>query len=266
MINLPKAFSNFISKIKGSNSVPSVVKDDKTDEDRIIAAVQSGNKKSVKEIIKQNPDIVNSIHEDAKYSILQIAIIERKTDIIKLLVKAGANVNHTDYNGRTPLHFAAHYFGSAKVVKTLLKAGAEFSADKRGATPADYLPNKTLKKFNELLEEYKESLTGNSKEVVEAESSDLTFAGKERRGYHYKSYKPSLDTIKEGRESDFSFQSVESDLDQKSSTPVPESSYRDIIEDKEYVPLDINDEIPFDLADCTSSKAIEFKSRYVSEL
>lgn len=37
---------------------------------------------------------------------LHVAVIKNYIDIVKILIKAGSNVNHKTYDSMTPLHFA----------------------------------------------------------------------------------------------------------------------------------------------------------------
>ena len=58
-----------------------------------------------------------------------------RTDIVKLLIEAGANVNVTNKNGSTPLHIAADH-GHTEIVKLLIEKEANVNmANKYGLTP-----------------------------------------------------------------------------------------------------------------------------------
>lgn len=66
---------------------------------------------------------------------LIIATYFAKPDSVAALLKAGANVNHHGYGGRTPLHWAV---GNLEIVQTLLAAGADPTlADEKEETPLD---------------------------------------------------------------------------------------------------------------------------------
>ena len=57
---------------------------------------------------------------------------------VEQLLKTGAQVNSSDANGYTALHYAAHC-GDIKVVQVLIKAGADIdSRTKQGVTPLMY--------------------------------------------------------------------------------------------------------------------------------
>lgn len=52
------------------------------------------------------------------------------------MIKAGADINAIDNNGRTPLFYVARYSKTAKTVEALLKLGADINTrDNNGDTP-----------------------------------------------------------------------------------------------------------------------------------
>ncbi|MDA9823348.1 ankyrin repeat domain-containing protein [Paracoccaceae bacterium] len=58
---------------------------------------------------------------------------------LKTEIKIGENVNATNTDGNSPLHFAASYDNKSAYVKTLINAGAKLSRrDKYGNTPMFY--------------------------------------------------------------------------------------------------------------------------------
>lgn len=66
------------------------------------------------------------------------AITSNTTDVVKTLIELGADVNQVDARGNTPLHYAAlSDYGEPSVVKLLLAAGAKREVkNKDGLTPA----------------------------------------------------------------------------------------------------------------------------------
>jgi ankyrin repeat protein len=155
------------SKLKWSEDFPA-------DGSLLIKAAQSGNPEMVREILRYKPELEKRDNE-GKTALLWVgkkSYAEEKEEYdgafiecLRLLAKAGANVNARDENGNTPLHdpasadFAAellklganvnarNYDGqtplhravedvSYEVVKLLLSKGAETNAqDKNGRTP-----------------------------------------------------------------------------------------------------------------------------------
>ncbi len=72
-----------------------------------------------------------------KYSPLLLAARQGHTEMVTILLDAGAKVNAKCDDAETPLHGAA-YLGQTEVVKILLKAKAEVNAaSKDGKTPLD---------------------------------------------------------------------------------------------------------------------------------
>ncbi|KAG2488171.1 hypothetical protein HYH03_013313 [Edaphochlamys debaryana] len=84
-------------------------------------------------VAKLNP----SSSQDA---VLRLAIIEGREGVVKALIKAGANKNRKDEDGKTPLVLAARH-GRLEVVRALLAAGCEVNAaDKGGFTALHWAP------------------------------------------------------------------------------------------------------------------------------
>ena len=68
---------------------------------------------------------------------MNAATSDWNTQIVKLLIAAGAKVNARDNNGRTAL-FYAHMYNSPEIEILLLKAGADTEiTDRRGQTYMD---------------------------------------------------------------------------------------------------------------------------------
>lgn len=68
-------------------------------------AIESGNTKEVERLIFANPALLY-IRKDQGQTYLHTAAMLDKTDIISLLINAGAELNPTDRTGSTPLHYA----------------------------------------------------------------------------------------------------------------------------------------------------------------
>lgn len=66
----------------------------------------------------------------------QAACYKKLVDIITLLAKAGLDLNMTDINYQTPLHYVASYAQQDDLIKVLFSAGVKVnSIDKHGETP-----------------------------------------------------------------------------------------------------------------------------------
>ncbi|KAK9164641.1 hypothetical protein Syun_005543 [Stephania yunnanensis] len=80
---------------------------------------------------------VDAVDEDGRTALLFVSGIGSEP-CVRLLVSAGANVNHRDNRGGlTPLHMAAGYI-KPDIVKTLIELGADPEIqDDRGKTPMD---------------------------------------------------------------------------------------------------------------------------------
>ncbi|WP_419214424.1 ankyrin repeat domain-containing protein [Wolbachia endosymbiont of Rhagoletis cingulata] len=76
------------------------------------------------------------------YTALHLAVTEKRLEIVRELIKSGANANAEEYGNKcTPLHLAC-MVGKVEVVKELVEAGAEIEQeDKFGMTAIDYAKN-----------------------------------------------------------------------------------------------------------------------------
>lgn len=69
---------------------------------------------------------------------------QREIQVVTALIDAGADVNHKDIIGCTPLMIAARYATGSLVVEMLLKSGCKMDAEtKSGATVLDYARENT---------------------------------------------------------------------------------------------------------------------------
>jgi ankyrin repeat protein len=67
--------------------------------------------------------------DDDGISVLSWAAISNRIGLARLLIQRGADVNHVDKKGMTPLLYAASIdFGDTAMVDLLLKSGAEAGA------------------------------------------------------------------------------------------------------------------------------------------
>lgn len=99
----------------------------------IHTAVATGNKEALRQHIAAGSDI-NAKDPFGGSSPLITAAVFGRTDLAKLLVDAGADLNFRNNDGSTPLISAA-FFGRPEIVELLLDAGADKSIRNRyGAT------------------------------------------------------------------------------------------------------------------------------------
>ena len=99
-------------------------------------AVLNGNLEKVKESIKSGVDVNSTYFRGHGKTALHLA---KDLEIVKLLIKQGANVNAKDRKGKTPLH---HLVNQLEIVKLLIKQGANVNAkDRKGKTPLHHLVN-----------------------------------------------------------------------------------------------------------------------------
>jgi len=102
-------------------------------------AVTNNDGTKVKELIKQNPNLVFSKNENG-FTPLHLAVTNGYTDIVKYLLTTKADVNARNSYGGTPLHLAAMVKGQhSEIVEMLLSHGADVNApDAHGLTPLHY--------------------------------------------------------------------------------------------------------------------------------
>ncbi|MDG7055225.1 MAG: ankyrin repeat domain-containing protein, partial [Wolbachia endosymbiont of Menacanthus eurysternus] len=93
-------------------------------------------------------------HMEGKHLDRSSARYKRELDIVRYLVKKGANVNAKDKNGNTPLHFAT-MVGKVDIAKVLLKHNADVNAENNeGRTALYYAVKYNHQKLVELLLAY----------------------------------------------------------------------------------------------------------------
>jgi ankyrin repeat protein len=102
--------------------------------DAIFEAIESGESKSVKQMLKADPSLVNTTN-DLNDTPLHVAVWQGNKAIAGFLIKQGADVNAVGNNKNTPLHFAAQQ-GDESLAKSLIQNGADLEAKNRiGFTP-----------------------------------------------------------------------------------------------------------------------------------
>jgi ankyrin repeat protein len=116
----------------------------------IFLASYNGDLETVKKMIKENPDLVNSRNSTGRFP-LEMAAQTGQTDIVKFLLENGADVN-LNRGGATALHMAAIYGGKTEVITLLLENGADINARTgNGYTPLNLAVIGKQKEIAELL-------------------------------------------------------------------------------------------------------------------
>ena len=102
-------------------------------------AVAAGDTDRVRMAIESSEIAVDASNPDSGASLLTVAVFIGHTDMVEMLLNAGADVNQRNRDQGTALHSAA-FVGRAKEVAVLLRAGADAdSLDANGQTPKDLL-------------------------------------------------------------------------------------------------------------------------------
>ncbi|WP_353286453.1 ankyrin repeat domain-containing protein [Wolbachia endosymbiont (group A) of Crataerina pallida] len=122
--------------------------------------------KTVKLLVEKG---VNVNAADVKgYTALHLAVTEKRLEIVRELIKSGADVNAEEYGNKCiPLHLAC-MVGEKEIVEELVKAGGEIEqADKFGMIAMDYAKNskkitEVLKKETDRIEKLFEQQSGKS--------------------------------------------------------------------------------------------------------
>lgn len=104
-----------------------------TPDNDLITASETGNIKAALKAIEEKANL-NALSSHGR-SALTISIIKKHTDIAKLLINKGADINLVDYDQLTPLCYAAER-GDLCLVKQLIDKGANVNhQNDQGTTP-----------------------------------------------------------------------------------------------------------------------------------
>ena len=90
---------------------------------QLLNAAEKGELSTVEKLLKEGVDI-DYCTAGWGITALMIAVCNRHIDIIKILIKKGADVNHVDKDGCTALIFATRD-DRIKIVELLKKSGAK---------------------------------------------------------------------------------------------------------------------------------------------
>ncbi len=87
--------------------------------------VEKGNASGVLAVIAKTPQVVNQVLSKAQPDQpLHLAAWQNASEIARILISNGANVDARGDNNRVPIHYAAQH-GGLEVAKVLIDAGAE---------------------------------------------------------------------------------------------------------------------------------------------
>lgn len=110
-----------------------IVTDEVLDTINFIEAAVGNRLGEVKHYIKKKPEIINHRNIEGETA-LHLAARSGRLEIVKILLKNGADVHQTTSTGWTPLHYAA-CCGEFQTAKYLIKQGAVIQNDNGFVTP-----------------------------------------------------------------------------------------------------------------------------------
>lgn len=119
----------------------------------IFDIARSGTVAEVKELMKQNPDVINQTNENG-FSALILACYRGNIDVAKFLIDHAKDVNYKSREGTALAGLSVKY--NKELVESLLKKNADPNiADATGATPLFWAVKSGNKELIELLLQYK---------------------------------------------------------------------------------------------------------------
>ncbi len=102
----------------------------------IFEASKTGDVPRIREIIKEDPAIIN-IRDEIQQTPLHIAAENGHLDIVKIFISADADINAEDENKNTPLHLAAAAGNIAAVLELINAGAAIWMQNKESCDPLD---------------------------------------------------------------------------------------------------------------------------------
>jgi uncharacterized protein len=117
----------------------------------LLSAVRDGNIFLVQTLLENSADPNYRDEHDLATPVISIAVVENRSEIVHLLIEAGADVNAQDKLGRTALTYACA-LNRRKLVSFLLASGAcSNTLDRQGYKPRRVAIHRGHKKIVKLL-------------------------------------------------------------------------------------------------------------------
>jgi ankyrin repeat protein len=102
--------------------------------EQLIDKIQFNNIAKVKELL-DNEEINIDYAERSGVTPLICAVYTGSLEMVRLLIAKGANINLTDANGMTPLHYACEFSGSYPIARLLIHHGANVNMKAQSRSP-----------------------------------------------------------------------------------------------------------------------------------
>lgn len=122
--------------------------------ERIHSAIKNGDRNTVEEMVKKEPETVNVLDPVTHNTPLHTATFNREEELASFLVENGADVNAVNRYGGTPLQFAAAN-GGLKIAKMLIEKGADVNASSNnGNTPLHFAAGNRKESIRSLIDNH----------------------------------------------------------------------------------------------------------------
>ncbi len=147
-----ESFSKFFKEVS-SNGFKNINKRNEEGETILHQAVEISDYKTVRLLINKGANV--NARDKNGYTPLHCAVFARSLENVKVLIRGGGEINATQYvTGCTPLHSACKTGETKEIIKELVKAGANVEQkDKFGKTAMYYArTEELLEKLRELSE------------------------------------------------------------------------------------------------------------------
>jgi hypothetical protein len=168
-------------------------------ENKLLTAVVANDIREIKSLL---PFVNIDCHDSLGRTPLMLAVFNGNTNVVKVLLEAGANVNARDIHGSTPLIYVGLLtrIDSEKIAEMLLKAGADIHARDAYGNSAHHYARPEIKKMLERWDQYmglykslkKHGATGQTRDLYSKLHEMLGFGRRKKvRKSHKKSHKRS---------------------------------------------------------------------------